>query len=133
MTIYKTHTNGRDVLSYYVYPYLYFDKQEMDSYDFMTETIKGKPYIFPIHKTKCEESGFTEHKYLHLRRELKPYQILKDGKKRFYCLNCGKLAKLIKNKIFRGGDALECKSCYYDKGLKRGRAFDLYLDRMINF
>jgi hypothetical protein len=130
MFIYKKHTNKKDVISYYFQLYLYFDKGEINEYDFMTETIKGKPYIFPIHKTKCKESGFTEHKYYHLKRELKPYQILKDGKKRFYCLNCGKLAKIIKNEIFRGGDALECKACYYDKGLLRGRAFDMYLDRI---
>jgi hypothetical protein len=132
MVLYKTHINGKDVLSYYYQLYIYFDKEEIDAYDFRTETIKKKSYIYPIHKTKCVESDFTQHKYYHLKKELKPYQILKDGKKRFYCFNCGKLAKIIKNEIFRGGDALECKTCYYEKGMKRGRAFDLYLDNMMN-
>jgi len=114
MVLYKEHTNGNDILSYYLQLYLYFNNEEIEDYDFMTETIKGKAYIFPIHKTKCKESGFKEHKYYHLKRELKPYQILKDGVKRFYCINCKRLAKIIKNEIYRGKNVLECKSCYND-------------------
>lgn len=117
----ERHICEPSVVSYYTSPYLYFNKEMRENYDFITETLpKGfmnecsdaGAYIIPIHKTKAEESGYTQHIYYEYMKMLRPYKILKEGKQRYYCITCKRLAREIKNEVLRPKRANECKSCY---------------------
>jgi hypothetical protein len=110
----ENHTPIGEVMSYFTQPFLYFLKEEINDYNFITDTIKGKNYIIPIHKTKSKESNFEEHIYYHLKKELRPFKVRINNQNRFYCINCGKLAKILKKEYRRPLNSDECKSCYLD-------------------
>ena len=120
--LYLRHKNLKSVLSYYLCVNYYFDSDVQDDYDFITMNVKASDctglesgvYMIPIHKTKCVESGFTEHIYYNDAVELKPYKIIKDGLERFHCESCGRLAKILKKEWWRPKTSKECKSCYFD-------------------
>lgn len=118
------HTCELPVISYHTAPYLYFNKDMLEDYYFITQTLPyglingcsdAGAYIIPIHKTKAEESDYTQHIYYEYMEKLKPYQINKDYKIRFYCVKCDRLAKIIKNEWKRPKNATECWSCFHGK------------------
>ncbi len=125
MKVIKKHICELPIISYHISPHLYFKNDMLEGYDFITETLPygfmnsdsdAGAYIIPIHKTKAEESNYTEHKYYEHMKKLKTYKLIKDNVSRYYCIKCDKLAKIIKNEWKRPKDADECWSCF--NGLK---------------
>lgn len=131
----ESHKPCGEIVSYHTYIFLYFTEQEIEDYNFITETIKGKSYIIPIHKTKCKESNFEEHIYYHLKKELRPFRVRIKNQDRFYCVNCCKLAKIIKKEYKRPYNSNECKACYLDFlkkiGMRRN-AYHIWLENDMN-
>jgi hypothetical protein len=121
--LFLRHHCDHPTLSYYTSPYLYFNEEEIEAWDFMTQTLeknefgknKAGSYIVPIHKKKTVESGFTEHIYYHEMKPLRKWQIIHNGERRFYCKSCKKMARIIKNEDIRPMESKECKSCLHNK------------------
>jgi hypothetical protein len=127
--LYTKHTHEQNVISYYLEVYKYFNKDMRDLYDFITLSSTGnemgykgvisKPYIIPIHKTKCVDSCFMEHIYWEHAKPLLRNREMIEGVERYYCETCKKnkdgtlkLARVIKNECLKSSKATKCKSCY---------------------